>query len=96
MPHDSKVVESAVRRPPNAGKGRKKGVPNKTTRVAKEAIALAAEELGGVDRLVEWAREDPKNEQTFWGTIYPKLLPHQIEGAGPDGSILFKTVYEAK
>lgn len=80
MPDDSKVVETAVRKPPNAGKGRKKGVPNKTTRAAKEAIALAAEELGGVDRMVEWAQEDPKNETIFWGSIYPKLLPHQIEG----------------
>lgn len=68
-----------------AGPGRKKGVPNKTTTIAKEAIALAAEGLGGTDRLVEWAKEDPLNERLFWGSIYPKLLPLQVtgEGGGP-------------
>lgn len=63
-----------------AGKGRPKGVPNKATTIAKDAIAMAAEKLGGVDRLVKWAREDAKNEHAFWATIYPKLLPLQIGG----------------
>lgn len=64
------------------GPGRKKGVPNKTTTSAKEAIALAAEGLGGKDRLIAWAKEDPLNERVFWGTIYPKLLPLQVSGEG--------------
>ena len=62
--------------------GRQKGVTNKTTATAKEAIALAAERLGGTDRLVDWAKEDPANERVFWGTIYPKLLPLQVSGEG--------------
>ncbi|MNK63126.1 hypothetical protein D3C87_823330 [compost metagenome] len=62
--------------------GRKKGTPNKTTTVAKEAIALAAEALGGTARLVDWAKEDPLNERMFWGSIYPKLLPLQVSGEG--------------
>lgn len=67
------------------GPGRKKGVPNKTTKAAKDAIAEAAEALGGAKRLTEWAKEDPANERVFWGTIYPKLLPLQVtgEGGGP-------------
>ncbi len=67
--------------------GRPKGVPNKTTQTAKDAIALAASELGGAARLVAWAKEDPKNESAFWATIYPKLLPLQVtgEGGGPVG-----------
>lgn len=60
--------------------GRVKGTPNKMTQTAKEAIALAAEALGGSDRLVAWAQEDPANERVFWGTIYPKLLPLQVTG----------------
>ncbi|MFM0292810.1 MULTISPECIES: hypothetical protein [Paraburkholderia] len=83
---DSKQVQSAgKRKPPAAGKGRKKGTLNKTTRAAKDAIAAAAEALGGAERLTEWAQEDPANERVFWGTIYPKLLPLQVtgEGGGP-------------
>ena len=64
--------------------GRKKGTPNKTTKAAKDAIAAAAVELGGVARLVEWAREEKQNERIFWGTIYPKLLPLQVAGDQAD------------
>jgi hypothetical protein len=64
------------------GPGRKKGVPNKTTTAAKDAIAAAAEALGGANRLVAWAQEDPANERIFWGSIYPKLLPLQVTGDG--------------
>lgn len=65
--------------------GRPKGVPNKLTQTAKDAIAAAAQALGGADRLTAWAQEDPQNERVFWGTIYPKLLPLQVtgEGGGP-------------
>lgn len=66
--------------------GRKKGSRNKVTLAAKEAIARAADELGGVDRLVAWAKEDPSNERVFWGTVYPKLLPLQVDGPGQNGA----------
>ena len=65
-----------------SGPGRPKGSPNKTTVAAKEAISLAAEGLGGTARLIAWAQEDPLNERTFWGSIYPKLLPLQVSGEG--------------
>ena len=58
--------------------GSRKGIVNKTTKLAKDAIALAADRLGGTDRLVEWAQEDPKNEAAFWTSIYTKLLPLQV------------------
>ena len=67
-------------RPPNAGVGRKAGSPNKVTTAAKDAIAMAAEGLGGVDRLISWAQEDPLNERAFWATIYPKLIPVTLAG----------------
>ena len=69
--------------------GKPKGAVNKTTLAAKDAIAQAAEALGGAERLVEWVKEDPANERVFWGTIYPKLLPLQVNGAGPDGEHMF-------
>lgn len=74
------MTDTVKRKPPRAGMGRPKGSPNKTTQTAKDAIALAAERLGGAARLVEWAQEDPANEKVFWGTIYPKLLPLQVTG----------------
>lgn len=77
----------------NAGKGRPKGARNRTTVIAKEAIALAADRLGGVDRLVKWAKEDTKNESAFWTSIYPKLMPLQVEGAGKDGAHLHEIAW---
>lgn len=65
---------------PNSRPGRPPGALNKTTRAAKEAIERAAEGLGGADRLIAWAKEDPANERVFWGTIYPKLLPLKVAG----------------
>lgn len=62
------------------GAGRPKGSPNKVSKAAKDAIAEAAEKLGGVDRLVSWAQEAPENERAFWATIYPKLIPIQLAG----------------
>lgn len=71
----SKVVKSAVR-PPNAGKGRKKGVPNKTTVAVKEALALAFHGRGGVPALLEWSNENPTDFYKLWA----KLLPTEITG----------------
>lgn len=88
-PHDAAPDKKTSDKPlfgGKAGPGRPKGVPNKTTVIAKDAIAKAAEALGGVDRLVAWAKEDPSNEKLFWGTIYPKLLPLQV-GGDPDNPI---------
>jgi hypothetical protein len=78
---------TAKKLPPNAGKGRPKGALNKTTKAAKDVIATAADRLGGVERLVTWAQEDPANERAFWSAIYPKLLPLQVSGedGGPIG-----------
>lgn len=66
----------------NRGKGRKKGVPNKMTATAKAAIALAADKLGGGERLYEWTQEAPENERAFWTSIYPKLLPLDVHASG--------------
>lgn len=76
----------------NAGKGRPKGSLNKTTQVAKDVIAQAADRLGGVDRLVNWAQEEPANERAFWSQIYPKLLPLQVNGSGEEGQFVHEIV----
>jgi hypothetical protein len=76
------------------GQGRPKGAVNKTTLAAKEAIALAAEGLGGTDRLIDWAKEDPANERAFWTTIYPKLIPVQVANADDEEFRLAHRVVE--
>lgn len=60
--------------------GKPKGAISHLTRSAKQAIEIAAQGLGGSDRLIEWAKEDPLNERAFWSSIYPKLLPLQVSG----------------
>ena len=65
---------------PAKGPGRPKGSKNKLGLMAKDAIAMAADALGGAERLTAWAKEAPENERVFWGTIYPKLLPLQVTG----------------
>ena len=69
----------------NRGRGRPKGSQNKVSREAKEAIAEAAQKLGGHKRLVSWVKEDPKNEAAFWTSIYPRLVAVQVDGAGDKG-----------
>ena len=68
--------------------GRKKGSKNKLTAATRDVIAEAAERLGGVDRLVDWAQEDKDNERAFWASIYPKLLPHDLNVQGANGGPL--------
>ena len=89
----TKIVDDNLTR---KGRGRPKGSVNKTTAAAKDVINQAATELGGAARLIAWAQEDPANERAFWATIYPKLLPLQVNGAGENGVhlVTFKTVYE--
>jgi hypothetical protein len=73
--------------------GRKSGTTNKVTGLARDAIAVAAERLGGIDRLVKWVREDPVNERVFWGNIYTKLLPLQVAG-DPDAPVVSKLIIQ--
>lgn len=78
----SKVVQSA-KKPPNAGKGRKKGVPNKTTALLKDAILKAAENAGnriGSEGLVSYLeKQADKNPQSFL-PLLGKVLPMQVTG----------------
>jgi hypothetical protein len=89
-----KNTDTRINNLTNAGKGRPKGALNKVTQNAKDAIAEAAVLLGGTQRLVDWVKEDPSNEKVFWGTVYPKLLPLQVNGAGAEGEHISKVVVE--
>jgi hypothetical protein len=72
--------------------GRPKGSQNKIAKAAKEVIEQASHELGGAERIVAWAKEDPLNERAFWASIYPKLLPLQVAGSGAAGQLIVEVV----
>lgn len=73
------------------GRGRPKGSQNKVSKEAKQAIAEAAEALGGVDRIVNWAKEAPENEKAFWAQIYPKLIAVAVDANHTVvGNVVFK------
>ncbi len=69
---------SAVKgtRPPNAGIGRKKGVPNKVTGALKDMVLKALEGAGGVTYLQKQATDNP----TAFLTLVGKVLPLQVTG----------------
>ena len=69
-------------KPSRARRSRAKCSPGTTKAAAKDAIAQAAAQLGGPERMAAWVKEDPKNEATFWSSIYPKLIPVQLSGEG--------------
>ena len=74
--HNKIQVSTVKRLPPNAGKGRKKGVPNKTTRTLREALLASFETLGGEAWLVSLAESDPK----AYAGLLGRLIPSEVSG----------------
>jgi hypothetical protein len=68
-------------RPPNAGQGRRKGVPNKLTGDVKAMILAALDKAGGVDYLVAQAKRNPVAFMTLLGKVLPMSVAG--EGGGP-------------
>ncbi|SET75380.1 hypothetical protein [Paracoccus homiensis] len=85
---DSKQVKSAApaekprRKPPAAGKGRKKGTPNKITATLKEAILQAAENAGGVKGTVGYLEKQAKENPQVFMPLLGKVLPMQVQHEG--------------
>jgi hypothetical protein len=77
----SKLVKS---KPPNAGKGRPKGVPNKATKALKDMILGALDAAGGEDYLQRQADENPGPFMALIG----KVLPSTMAITGPEGKDL--------
>ncbi len=72
--------KSVRRRPPNAGKGRVKGVPNKTTALLKDAILRAADGAGGKAGLIGYLQQQAKKNPGPFMALLGKVLPMQVSG----------------
>ncbi len=74
-------------KPPNAGKGRRKGTPNKVTGALKDMILTALSDAGGVAYLRARAIDTPGPFLALVGKVLPLTL-------GGDGEGLKKLVIE--
>lgn len=81
IPRGNPAKVKAQRAMPEIAANLKVSRDQRHARTAKEAIQLAAERLGGAERLFRWAQESPENERDFWTRIYVKLLPLQVSTA---------------
>lgn len=83
MAEASKLEESRIL-PPNAGKGRKAGTPNKTTALLKDAILKAAEATGedgkGKGKLTGYCKWLALSEPKAFAGLLGRILPTQISG----------------
>lgn len=70
----------------NAGKGRKKGVPNKTTALLKDAILKAAEQAGGEGGMIGYLQKQASENPGPFMSLLGKVLPMQV--TGEDGGAL--------
>lgn len=66
--------------------GRKKGTPNKTTALLKDAILLAATKAGGPDGLVGYLQQQATEYPKGFLPLLGKVLPMQL--TGEDGGAL--------
>lgn len=78
-------------RPPNAG--RKKGSVNKVTADIRQMISNALDKAGGVNYLLQQARENPAS----FLSLVAKIVPQKVDiGGQKDNPIIISTPLEAK
>lgn len=77
----SKVEKSAKWIPPNAGKGRVKGVPNKVTNDVRQMLLASLNAVGGQQYLEEQATANPKAYLSLISKVIPQEVKSQITGS---------------
>lgn len=81
MTDTRKEGPDAGKRAGNRGKGRKKGVPNKTTALLKDAILKAAEAAGnkvGKDGIVSYLTQQAEENPGPFLSLLGKVLPMTV------------------
>lgn len=82
----TKQVKPTGKKPPNAGKGRTKGSLNKTTTALKDAILLAATQVGmdgsGKDGLTGYLKQVARTDRKAFSSLLGRVLPLQVVGPG--------------
>lgn len=64
----------------NAGQGRQKGTPNKTTKALKDMILGALDDAGGQTYLAQQAAENPKAFLSLVGRVLPVDVKAEMNG----------------
>ena len=62
--------------------GRPLGSKNKIPAGTKQAAMDVFEQLGGVEAMVAWAKE---NQTEFYTRVFSKILPREVEVSGQGG-----------
>lgn len=71
----------AKKMPPNAGKGRPRGVPNKVNGDVKAMVLGALEQVGGQQYLAEQAEANPTAFMSLVGKVLPREMKAEVSGA---------------
>lgn len=77
-------------KPPNAGKGRRKGTPNKVTGALKDMILQALSNAGGVAYLERQAVKQP----TAFLALVGRVLPLQVKDGGAEPQVPAPVIHE--
>ena len=96
MAENRKVGGSTPKNTGNMGKGRRRGVPNKTTALLKDAILKAAEQAGNdiEDKagMVAYLKKQAQEQPVAFMSLLGKVLPMQIQGDADNPLVLKVTI----